>query len=382
MKKLRFLIFTLVGLAVFGCGGSSTDIVPNPITPNPNTPIVPQPFTPIGRLATYLLSADRTGRIGVYTVDAVNGNLNAVAGSPFQTSYPLITLAVHPSGRFVYAGADDQPFLEGFSLTPSTGFLTRLPGFPISSLADGSPFFDSSGEFLYVVGDSDISGYRVNQESGALQPLPGFPLAVAGMQDATTFQLSDDDRFLFVPDRASDQVFVFSRNVDTGSMALVGQVPSGGDAPTGSGLTSDGRFLYIAHGDGTLTGFTVGANGSLTALANPATVYAAGPTLSFTFGFFNDVMFVGDAAGKSLNAFRVGTSGSLTQLAGYPRAGGGPGVLAYPFFFADLVYVADGAGNRINAYTVDDSGNLQTVPGTPITGSGSPTELEGAVVGY
>lgn len=369
MKMLRSLIVGLVGLALCVCGcDSSTEVVD------------PPPIHPIARVATYLLSADRTGAVGVYQVDAVSGGLRAVDGSPFPTDHPLITLAVHPNGRLVFGGADDQPFLEGFSLDPPSGRLTRLPGFPIPSLADGSPLFDRSGEYLYVVGETAIDGYRVNADSGALLHLAGFPLAVPGMLGATTHQMSSDDRFLFVSDPDTDQLFAFTRNPQTGSLALLQQVPSGGDGPTGVGLTQDGRFLFAAHVDGTLTSFVVGGDGRLTASAGAPTVYAAGPTISYNLGFLGDVLYVGDAAGASINAFRIGANGALTQLAGYPRGGGGPAVLVYPFFFADLLYVSNGASNRISAFSIQADGQAQAVPGSPFPGSGSPTELDAAVV--
>lgn len=371
MKKLRFLISGLLGLTLAVCGcDSSTEVID------------PPPINPIARVATYLLSADRTGGVGVYTVDPSSGDLRAVDGSPFPADHPLITLAVHPSGRLVYAGSDDQPFLEGYSLDPPSGRLTRLPGYPIPSLADGSPLFDNAGEFLYVVGESAIDGFRVNAGSGALLHLVGFPLAVPGMQAATTPQMSPDDRFLYVSDPDTDQLFAFSRNLQTGSLALIQQVASGGDGPTGLGLTPDGRFLYAAHADGTLPGFAVAADGTLTALAGPAPAYAAGPTLSYTLGFLEDAVFVGDAAASSLNAFRIGANGALTQLPGYPRGGGGAGVFVYPFFFADLLYVSNGASNRINAFTVNDDESVQVVPGSPFPGSGAPAELEAAVVSF
>jgi hypothetical protein len=212
--------------------------------------------------------------------------------------------------------------------------------------------------------------------------LAGFPLVVPGLVEATTHEISADDRFIYISDRGGDQIFSFLRNTASGQLTLDDVVPSGGDAPTGIGLTPDGRLLYAAHGDGTLVGFSVGADGSLTPLAGGATVYATGPTVSYKLAFFNDIVYVGSGTGSTLNAFRINATGALTQLAGFPRNDGGPGPTIYPFVFEELLYVSDAPNNQVRGFVINDSGSLTPAPGSPYPANGSPTELTPAIVSF
>ena len=371
MSKMKMMILGIFGAAVLaGCGGSSSDPLPG------------IPINPIARVGTYLVAADLTGVLSVYGVDPVSGVLNEVNGSPFQAGNSLSTVAVHPNGRFVYGGVNDAAILEGFSLDPSSGALTPLENFPIPAALDGAPFFDNTGAFLYMPGETTIDGFRVNSTSGGLIRLPGFPLAVPGMLEATSYAISPNNNVLYIADRGSNQIFAFSRNAETGSLTLLEAEPSGAVEPTGLELTPDGQFLYAAHQDGLLPGFDIQPDGTLEPLAGAPVAYAAGQTLAWQMAVVDDVLFVPDAAGDLLNAFRIGASGNLTQVAGYPRSGGGANAFLFPFFFADILYVSDTANNAINAYLVDENGGTTPVSGSPFPGNGAPVQLDASVVSF
>jgi 6-phosphogluconolactonase (cycloisomerase 2 family) len=370
MMKIPLFIFCLLALVLSaGCGSSNDE------------QLIPIP--PIARLNTFLVNADMTGGLGVYTVDPVVGTLTEVAGSPFATGTGLNTVLVHPNGRFVYGGSSGAPFLEGFTLDPASGALTAITGFPISSVGDSSLLVDRTGEYLYVFGETEIDGFRVNPVTGALTRLNNYPLAVPGLVEATTQALSANDRFVYLADRGSDQIFTFELLAETGFLALRDVQSSLGAEPSGVGLTPDGRFLYVAHQDGTLTGFTVENNGGLTPLVFAPTVYANGPTISYKFAFIGDVVYVGDAAGATLNAFSINNNtGALTGVAGFPRSGGGASAFAFPFVFEDLLYVPNGPANLIEAYTVNANGSVTPVPGSPFPGNGFPTQVDAAIVSF
>lgn len=101
-------------------------------------------------------------------------------------------IAFSQNGNFMYVTCDSG-HVAGFAITPQNGALTPVPGSPyqtdsarpdisgtgnitVNSLGVS---FDRSGKFLYVVnqGVQTISGYSVNESTGALTPLPNFPLA-------------------------------------------------------------------------------------------------------------------------------------------------------------------------------------------------------------
>jgi 6-phosphogluconolactonase len=99
-----------------------------------------------------------------------------------------LTDAVHPSGKFIFAGTID---LGGGSpgvlvlRVNSNGSLTLLTPNPV--LTQGTPFaiaVDPAGKYLYVgsLPGNAIEAFDINATSGALTPLPGSPftLDIAG----------------------------------------------------------------------------------------------------------------------------------------------------------------------------------------------------------
>lgn len=70
----------------------------------------------------------------------------------------------------------------------------------------------------------------------------------------------------------------------------------------------------MAHEDGTLVGFEVQPDGSLDALPGVAVSYADAPTYTYVMDFRDNVLYVGDSIGGSLNAFTVGADGTLTHV--------------------------------------------------------------------
>jgi 6-phosphogluconolactonase len=371
MKKYqRLLAGLLCLLGLSGCGGSSSN------------DIIPPVIHPIARIATYLVAGDLDGEINVFSVNTGDGSLQPVPGSPFKANNPLINVAVHPNGRLVFGGTLEPAVLEGFSLTPETGALSPLPGYPAATVPRGSPVFDIPGEFLYVVGSTDIDAFRVDPASGNLARLAGFPFTLNGLGDGRRPEVSPDNRFLFFCDAGNNQVFSLAINSQTGALSVVDVEPSNGVEPTSLGMTSDGRYLYVAHTDGTLQGFAVAGDGTLAPLPGSAT-FANAPALSYQIGFFGDLLFLSDLASDTLNAFRISANGALTQVAGYPLGGGGGGgVLVYPFPLGDFLYVSDLNDGAIDGYRVDATAVLMPVPGSPATGLGLVTELEAAVVSF
>jgi 6-phosphogluconolactonase (cycloisomerase 2 family) len=99
-------------------------------------------------------------------------NVGSQAYGPMGGS-PTGGLAVDPFGRFLYAVEGNANDIQASSIAQG-GPLTLIPGSPFaagtSPVAGASDF---SGKFLYIVnqGSNDLSGYAVDQLTGALTPL-------------------------------------------------------------------------------------------------------------------------------------------------------------------------------------------------------------------
>ena len=72
--------------------------------------------------------------------------------------------------------------MSGFAIEPQTGLLSSL-GAPVTARSPYSVAIDPSGHFVYAPNDDDtISGYRLNRSNGRLTELAGSPFPFGGLQ--------------------------------------------------------------------------------------------------------------------------------------------------------------------------------------------------------
>lgn len=122
-----------------------------------------------------------------------SGALAKVKGSPFfeevDADYFAQNLAVHPSGRYLYASAYlTTGKITGFGIDPDAGDLKPLPSAAIQTSAPYSIGIEPSGRFLYAPSDfGGIYGYAIDAQTGALTELPSSPLDVSGLQRQLAF---------------------------------------------------------------------------------------------------------------------------------------------------------------------------------------------------
>lgn len=205
-------------------------------------------------------------------------------------------------------------------------------------------------QFVYAssnsVSGNAVVGYKI-ASGGDLKPLPGSPFATAGLGQGNTLLVSSDsgiavsadNRFLFVPNRGSNDISVFRIRAD-GTLASVpgSPFPTGGVTPTS--LTVSENTLFVAH-----TGLGL-------------------------FGACTDCDYRG---------FHVSGSGQLTPIQGaFIKLSETPpsGPLALRFSpDGRLLIGTELIGNKINVYKVDrdyEAGQvvMTPAPGSPFSGNG------------
>ena len=128
-----------------------------------------------------------SGALSAFTINAATGALTAIAGSPFMIDGHPTSFSFVPSGKFVYVSAGGNVpvgsgYVFGFSIDAATGALTPLAGSPfVAGNAPSSVAVDPSGRYLYVANfdsaSSNVSAYTINATTGALTPVAGSPYA-------------------------------------------------------------------------------------------------------------------------------------------------------------------------------------------------------------
>src|SRR6516165_923211 len=64
------------------------------------------------------------GSVSAYTIDPTRGVLTEIAGSPFPAGTNSHSVAVNPSGRFLYVANHDSNDVSGFAVDSGSGALT------------------------------------------------------------------------------------------------------------------------------------------------------------------------------------------------------------------------------------------------------------------
>jgi 6-phosphogluconolactonase (cycloisomerase 2 family) len=247
-------------------------------------------------------------------------------------------------------------------------------------------------------GTNTIAGFEQHTD-GTLSKIPGSPFAAggvgtgAGLASQGALQATSDGHYLIAVDAGSNQLSVLRVKGD-GALSLVkgGLVSSDGVTPVSVAVHSaEGRekqddrraLVYVANagtGGSNYTGFTLGEDGRLEALA--------GSTIALPDGSQpGDVLFnstgstlVGTRVGTSqIDSFRVGADGLLTAAASSPVPAQAHGPFGSEFrptdptqLFVTNAHAGAGAGS-VSVFDVTGGATLSPVSALPFANGQSGT---------
>lgn len=187
-------------------------------------------------------------------------------------------ISLDSAGRLVYVANQGDNTISAYQYFGTAPELNEVK--PTSAFPDGSPFaigakplaltVSPNGEFLYVLcGDQTVRVFSIDYFSGGhiaqltSTPLLGQPAGIA---------VDPTDQFVYVAD--SSGLSAFSVNTQTGVLTKITLAPA--IAPPGINgvyVEPSGKTLYVTTsttGAGSILGFTINNDGTLTALAgNP-----------------------------------------------------------------------------------------------------------------
>jgi 6-phosphogluconolactonase len=214
----------------------------------------------------YLYGTDAgTSTVTAYAIGG-DGSLTVI-GKPLPTGNFPEAATVDPEGARLYVGNIYGGGVTLYTIDPVTGGLTAQA--PLNSgLYNHGIALDPSGSWLYLSQNNydTVTRYLVDSATGQLSA--SSTLAAAGGYHSAMDPLG---RFLFVTDwlvSGGDKVSVYAISGKDGTLTKVEDHATGGTATSGVVVTPDGRFLYVVNrSSSSLAMFSVGADGKLTALA-------------------------------------------------------------------------------------------------------------------
>ncbi len=279
---------------------------------------------PLESQGSLILSEDHSL---LFTVNAGSGEISVfrVEGSTLSRSDKVPSFGSEPNaiaqhGDLVYVlntgGSSDVVgfHLEGDQLRPidhSIAFLST------NTAGAASIAISPDGQFVAVTErlTNSVDVFKILAD-GTLSPIVVNPSTGAG-----AFSVS------FAPDGVAIVSETGPSNVPNGSAVssyevlpggtlqpITGSIPTLGAANCWNAVTPDGRFVYVSNaGSSTISGFAIGANGSLSAL--PGTVVAANPAgatnLDITVSADGKFLYTMNSRNGTIGIFAIQENGTL-----------------------------------------------------------------------
>jgi 6-phosphogluconolactonase (cycloisomerase 2 family) len=254
---------------------------------------------PAGKFVYVANSGDNT--ISQYTISAGGGlvPMNPATVTSGASAFPWpVSIVVDANSQNVYVANETDNTISQFTIKPSgalqaMGTATIATGInPVSIAVAG----DSTGsKYVYVAnnGDATVSEYRINP-GGALQNIgsisAGNTGGVVSLPTAVTVAADSAGISKYVYVTNGSVVSQYTINTTDGTLADMVPNPTIQAGSTAQSIAVDttGKYVYVANLNGSFTGFPVGmgtvsqysvdANGGLIAMFPPAV--ASGTTVS------------------------------------------------------------------------------------------------------
>ncbi|MGH9842046.1 MAG: putative Ig domain-containing protein, partial [Blastocatellia bacterium] len=307
------------------------------------------------------------------------------AGGCTGTRSYTVTVTGTTGGRnsllYVLRDSTSGNQIYGYAVNETTGALTLLAGFPISTGSNGidrTPsemlIMDRANLRLYAVsnGSDTVSAYAINPATGALAPLPFSPINLgSGEWDTIAVHPSGSP---LVVGATENRLLSYQITATTATMAAGSPYSTGSASTFSTVFTQDGNYVYTGGNTGVaIAGFSVNAATSvLTALVGSP----------FNSGGNVPKAYATDAAGRFFvgndTQVRVFTtsSGIPSAVSGNPFASGVTKTVHGLLHPNGFYLVADRDGNRVGVYRINGSGSATTlaaVTGSPFAAGGSLT---------
>ncbi|HEY4843290.1 MAG TPA: beta-propeller fold lactonase family protein [Terriglobales bacterium] len=316
-------------------------------------------LTPKGTFLYAPNSADST--ISGFKVNPTTGALTSVAGSPFPVSGGVGSMAMHPSGKFLYTS--DGTTVSEFDINATTGALTAAGQFGAPLLGYGYSTISADGKFFFVGSSgTGVLAYTINQASGALTAVAGSPFTTPS--GAYGVAVDPSSKFLYVSSFGpGPPLYVFSIDPTTGAITEITSeglngVVGGLFAYTTStaAVKYSPTFAYATNsGSNSITELSI-ANGGLSYITGSPLTDTNGPQAS-TATPDGKFFYIGNSNG-SISEYKIGKTGALSKIKGSPITGlSNPVALAIrsvdtnscgPY---NWLYAADPAADDIDVYT-------------------------------
>jgi 6-phosphogluconolactonase len=205
---------------------------------------------------------------------ASTGVLTSVPNSPYTASGGA-SASSDPAGHFLFVSDPNAGFITVFSVNANDGSLTQVVGSPFASGLSrvAMTAADGKGQFLYATqgaAGTAVAALTINQSTGALSPVTGSPFAF----NMSEVMGESSGKFLLGINggSADNHISVFSIASSGAISAVAGSPFATISSPLNFTVHPSGSWVYTFNedalgGPAPIEGYQIGTSGALTALS-------------------------------------------------------------------------------------------------------------------
>lgn len=344
------------------------------------------------KITNVLVNCSSTSAFNAYVVNEGSNNISQFtigAGGVLTPNANVINvaltgtnphcIAVAPSGQYAYVANYGNGTLSQYTIG-NDGTLTPMT--PATVTAGSRPYsiaVTPSGLYAYVAnsGDGTVSQFAVGSD-GTLTAITNSPVATGLGASAAPASITVDpsSHYVYVANSGEGSVSEYTIGNDGSLTAMTpATVPSGSganSAPISIKVDPSGQYVYAANSnEDTVSQYTIGAGGVLTPLS-PATVTAGSNPASVTVNPLGSYAYVANysssATRGSITEYSIGSDGALAEI-GTVTTGKNPiSITVDPTGL--YAYVANYGDGSVSQFTIS-SGVLTTNANAATVSTGS-----------
>lgn len=333
-------------------------------------------------VGSYAYVGTQSGGLTSYSV-STTGALATLSGSPFQLSTAAINgLAVTQGNGVLYAAVAGSGIF-GLSINGSSGVPSLVnTNALVQDVAPIALTIDPSGKYLLVAGLANgaaaVGEYAINSD-GTLSEVGGSPVSITFPSGTDTTNLSitnlavaPNSSYVFVTMGqlgVAPLPFNTSGSLSANTVLLTPkQTNSVSNQDLGVAVNPTSSALFVGETNAGVRVFTIGANSAFTEITG-SPFAAGGQPRSLAFDSTGDYLYVANSSDNTISGYSVLASGSLTALSGSPfsSVGGQPNALALDKSKKFLIEANLGGSPDVQAFSFDATTAGKLDPGATAT---------------
>lgn len=121
----------------------------------------------------------KSNNLAVFSLDHSTGALTAVPGSPFASGPQPGAMTIDPSGKFVLVADSGNDNLTPYAIDSAGSLTAGTPVFLGEANSQPSAIaVDPAGKFVFVgIFNQKVAGFTLDPSTGSLTPMPGSPFS-------------------------------------------------------------------------------------------------------------------------------------------------------------------------------------------------------------